>query len=297
MTVTIGADRYWYAMSGDYFFDVQSCESFHTICCSGGNEMSGFGIFVVPVSLMGSKYLNTSFPIVRTIHIDSFGDRETYISPLEALELGGLDIGCLWEHLVTSMVLVLVLDFKYDVDCSENEEVNDYADAMIDEENEIHEAGVEAHLFGLKESDYQFTNIGVSTCKHCPICTIFSMVSWIISGLDFEYDADCSENEKVNDYADVMIDEENEIHEAGLEAHLFDLRESDYQFTNIGVSSEVPDNVSMEKDAFEMDIDVFHTDSRGEGDCPSGRISALNKLKKAFMQGEGDGSKYAFYCG
>nr|GEX98171.1 6-phosphogluconolactonase 2 [Tanacetum cinerariifolium] len=28
---------------GDNFFDAQSCESFHTICCSGGDEMSGFG--------------------------------------------------------------------------------------------------------------------------------------------------------------------------------------------------------------------------------------------------------------
>nr|GEW61252.1 hypothetical protein [Tanacetum cinerariifolium] len=41
--VTIRDDRYWHAMLGDYFFDVQSCESFHTICCSGGDEMSGFG--------------------------------------------------------------------------------------------------------------------------------------------------------------------------------------------------------------------------------------------------------------
>nr|GEY18295.1 hypothetical protein [Tanacetum cinerariifolium] len=43
MTVTIRDGRYWHAMSGDYFFDVQSCESFHTICCSGEDEMSGFG--------------------------------------------------------------------------------------------------------------------------------------------------------------------------------------------------------------------------------------------------------------
>nr|GEV42731.1 hypothetical protein [Tanacetum cinerariifolium] len=43
MNVTIRDDRYWHAMSGDYFFDVQSCESFHTICCFGGDEMSGFG--------------------------------------------------------------------------------------------------------------------------------------------------------------------------------------------------------------------------------------------------------------
>nr|GEW30990.1 retrotransposon protein, putative, Ty3-gypsy subclass [Tanacetum cinerariifolium] len=42
MTVTIRDDRYWHTMSGDYFFDVQSCESFHTICCFGGDEMSGF---------------------------------------------------------------------------------------------------------------------------------------------------------------------------------------------------------------------------------------------------------------
>ncbi|GJT45049.1 hypothetical protein Tco_0953764, partial [Tanacetum coccineum] len=91
---------------------------------------------------------------------------------------------------------------------------------------------------------------------------------------DFEYDADSSENEEANDYAD-----------------------SDYQFTNIGVSSEVSDNVFMEKDGYEIDINDFDTDSGGEGHCPGGRRSALNKLKKAFMQGEGNGSKYGFYCG
>nr|GEW75123.1 hypothetical protein [Tanacetum cinerariifolium] len=42
MTVTIRDDRYWHAMSGDNFFDVQSCESFHTICCSGRDEMCEF---------------------------------------------------------------------------------------------------------------------------------------------------------------------------------------------------------------------------------------------------------------
>nr|GEV45806.1 hypothetical protein [Tanacetum cinerariifolium] len=82
---------------------------------------------------------------------------------------------------------------------------------------------------------------------------------------DSEYDVDFSENEEANNYADVMIDKENEIHEAEVDVHFFGLRESDYQFTNIGLSS--------------------------------GRRSALNKLKRAFMQGEGDGSKYGFYCG
>nr|GEV47907.1 hypothetical protein [Tanacetum cinerariifolium] len=43
MTLTIQDDRYWHAMSGDYFFDVQYCESFYTICCSGRDEMCGFG--------------------------------------------------------------------------------------------------------------------------------------------------------------------------------------------------------------------------------------------------------------
>ncbi|GJY85955.1 transposase, MuDR, MULE transposase domain protein [Tanacetum coccineum] len=105
---------------------------------------------------------------------------------------------------------------------------------------------------------------------------------------DSVYDVDFSENEEASDYADVMIDEENEIHEAEVEVHLFGLRESNYQFTSIGVSSEVPDNVFIEKDGHEMDIDDFDTDSGGEGDCPGGKRSALNKLKKAFMQGEGD---------
>ncbi|GJX92369.1 hypothetical protein Tco_0345695 [Tanacetum coccineum] len=67
---------------------------------------------------------------------------------------------------------------------------------------------------------------------------------------------------------DVMIDEENEIHEAEVEVHLFGLRKSDYQFTNIGVSIEVPDNVFMKKDGYEMDIDDFDTDSCSEGNCP-----------------------------
>nr|GEX77224.1 reverse transcriptase domain-containing protein [Tanacetum cinerariifolium] len=43
MIVTIRDDRYRHAMSGENFFDVQSCESFHTICCSGGDEMCRFG--------------------------------------------------------------------------------------------------------------------------------------------------------------------------------------------------------------------------------------------------------------
>ncbi|GJV85712.1 hypothetical protein Tco_1525610 [Tanacetum coccineum] len=114
---------------------------------------------------------------------------------------------------------------------------------------------------------------------------------------DSEYDVDSSKNEEANYYADVMIDKENEIHKAKVEVHLFGLRESDYQFTNIWVSSEVFDNVFMEKDGYEMDINDFDTDLGGEGHCPGGRRSALNKLKKAFMQGEGDGSKYGFYCG
>nr|GFA75290.1 putative reverse transcriptase domain-containing protein [Tanacetum cinerariifolium] len=42
MSVTIRDDRYWNAMSGDYFFDGQSCESFHTIRCFSRDEMSGF---------------------------------------------------------------------------------------------------------------------------------------------------------------------------------------------------------------------------------------------------------------
>ncbi|GJT97744.1 hypothetical protein Tco_1093262 [Tanacetum coccineum] len=80
---------------------------------------------------------------------------------------------------------------------------------------------------------------------------------------DSEYDANSSKNEEAKDYADVMIDEENEIHEAGIEVHLFGFRE----------------------DGYEMDIDDFDIDSGGKSGCPSGRRSALNKLKKAFMQG------------
>nr|GEX08708.1 hypothetical protein [Tanacetum cinerariifolium] len=103
---------------------------------------------------------------------------------------------------------------------------------------------------------------------------------------DFEYDADSSKDEKANDYVDVMIDEKNEIHEAEVEVHLFGLRESDYQFTNIVVSSEVPTNVFMKKDGYEMDIDDFDTDSGVEGDCLGGRISELTKFKKAFIDQE-----------
>nr|GEW47383.1 hypothetical protein [Tanacetum cinerariifolium] len=96
-----------------------------------------------------------------------------------------------------------------------------------------------------------------------------------IQNHDFEYDADSSEDEEANNYADVMIDEEKELHEAEVEVHLFGLRESDYPFTNIVVSSELPANVFMKNDGYEMDIDDFDTDSGGEGDCPGGRISAL----------------------
>ncbi|GJV30316.1 hypothetical protein Tco_1386764 [Tanacetum coccineum] len=49
---------------------------------------------------------------------------------------------------------------------------------------------------------------------------------------------------------DVMIDEEHEIHEAKVEVYLFGLKESDYQFTTIDVSSQVPDNVVMEEDRY-----------------------------------------------
>nr|GEU93913.1 retrovirus-related Pol polyprotein from transposon TNT 1-94 [Tanacetum cinerariifolium] len=42
MTVMIRDNRYWHAMSGDNFFDVQSYKSFHTICCSGRDEICGF---------------------------------------------------------------------------------------------------------------------------------------------------------------------------------------------------------------------------------------------------------------
>nr|GEY03267.1 hypothetical protein [Tanacetum cinerariifolium] len=43
MTVTNRDDRYWHAMPGDYFFDVQPCKGFHTICLSGRDEMCEFG--------------------------------------------------------------------------------------------------------------------------------------------------------------------------------------------------------------------------------------------------------------
>ncbi|GJS34975.1 hypothetical protein Tco_0533357 [Tanacetum coccineum] len=54
-------------------------------------------------------------------------------------------------------------DCQYDADSRENEEPKDDDDVMIDEEHEIHEAKVEVYLFGLKESDYQFTTIDVSS--------------------------------------------------------------------------------------------------------------------------------------
>nr|GEU74656.1 Gag-Pol polyprotein [Tanacetum cinerariifolium] len=86
--------------------------------------------------------------------------------------------------------------------------------------------------------------------------------------MDFEYDADSSKNKEANDYDEVMIDEENEIHEAEVEVYLFGLRDNGY----------------------EMDIDDFDTDSSGKVDCPGGRRSALNKLRKAYMEVEGIGS-------
>ncbi|GJY24286.1 hypothetical protein Tco_0397944 [Tanacetum coccineum] len=46
-----------------------------------------------------------------------------------------------------------------------------------------------------------------------------------------------------------------------------------------------------------MDIDDFGTNSGGEGDGLCRRRSSLNKLKKAFMQGQLNGNKYALYCG
>ncbi|GKD30244.1 hypothetical protein Tco_1241022 [Tanacetum coccineum] len=96
---------------------------------------------------------------------------------------------------------------------------------------------------------------------------------------DCQYDVDSRENEGCKDDDDVKIDEEHEIHKDEVEFHLFGIKESDYQFTTIGVSSEVADNVFMEEGGYEMD-----TNSGGEGDGPSGRRSALNKLKKAFIK-------------
>nr|GEU38859.1 hypothetical protein [Tanacetum cinerariifolium] len=78
----------------------------------------------------------------------------------------------------------------------------------------------------------------------------------------------------------MMIDEENKIYEAEVEVHLFSLEESDYQFTNIGVSSEVPDNVFMENDRYEMDIDDFDIVSGGEGDFPGGMKMHLISSKR-----------------
>nr|GEU70625.1 hypothetical protein [Tanacetum cinerariifolium] len=43
MTVTIRDDRYWHAMPGDYFFDVQPCKGFCTACLSDRDEMCRFG--------------------------------------------------------------------------------------------------------------------------------------------------------------------------------------------------------------------------------------------------------------
>ncbi|GJT56602.1 hypothetical protein Tco_0991656 [Tanacetum coccineum] len=101
---------------------------------------------------------------------------------------------------------------------------------------------------------------------------------------DCQYDVDSRENEGCKDDDDVKIDEEHEIHKDEVEFYLFGIKESDYQFTTIWVSSEVADNVFMEEGVYEMD-----TNSGGEGDGPSGRRSALNKLKKAFMQVKADG--------
>nr|GEW82724.1 hypothetical protein [Tanacetum cinerariifolium] len=106
---------------------------------------------------------------------------------------------------------------------------------------------------------------------------------------DCHYDADSSKNEGCKDDDDVMIDEELEIHEAKVNVHLFGIKESDYHFTTIWVSSEVPDNVFIEEGVYEIDINDFDTESGGEGDNPSRRRSSLNKLKKDFMQVEADG--------
>ncbi|GJR39830.1 hypothetical protein Tco_1215514 [Tanacetum coccineum] len=82
---------------------------------------------------------------------------------------------------------------------------------------------------------------------------------------DCEYDANSSENDRCRgDDDDVIIDEDHEIDEAEIE---------------------------------KMDIDDFGTESDGEGDGLCRRRSSLNKLKKAFMQGQLDGNKYALYCG
>nr|GEZ00178.1 hypothetical protein [Tanacetum cinerariifolium] len=99
---------------------------------------------------------------------------------------------------------------------------------------------------------------------------------------------------EAKDDDDVMIDEENKIHEAKVEVHLSGLEESDYQFTNIGVSSEVPDNVFMEKDRYEMDINDFNIVSGGEGDFPGGRKKHVISSKRLSGKVKIKGRTYNF---
>nr|GEV58333.1 hypothetical protein [Tanacetum cinerariifolium] len=160
-------------------------------------------------------------------------------------------IGCLWEH------LVIGFDTCSSYKTLIKNEPDDVKHASVKKDNHHgYTTRVDEHF----DNDNSFLENVASIGEDIHN----DFVPW-----DSMYDANSSENEEVNDYANVMMDEENEIHEASVEVHFFGLKESGYQFNNIGVSSEVPDNVFMEKYAFKMDIDVFDTDLGGEGDCPS----------------------------
>ncbi|GKB41009.1 hypothetical protein Tco_0885951 [Tanacetum coccineum] len=96
---------------------------------------------------------------------------------------------------------------------------------------------------------------------------------------------------------DIHSDSDYQDYEVDVQIYLFGLKESNYEFTTIWVSSKVPDNDFMVENGYEVDINDFDNDSGGEGDGPGGRRSTLNKIKKAFMQGEPHGNKYGFYYG
>ncbi|GKA99453.1 hypothetical protein Tco_0827390 [Tanacetum coccineum] len=53
MTITIRDNGYWHAMPGDYFFDVQLCEGFRTICLLGEWNTLIYGIHARSPSIAG----------------------------------------------------------------------------------------------------------------------------------------------------------------------------------------------------------------------------------------------------
>nr|GEZ13178.1 hypothetical protein [Tanacetum cinerariifolium] len=102
--------------------------------------------------------------------------------------------------------------------------------------------------------------------------------------MEAQYDAESSENKGNKNDEDVMVDEENEVYEVEVDVHLFGNNLNNHDFTTIGVSSQVHEQVMLRVDAYVLEGNYFYSNSGCEGYGSCGRRCEINKLKKSFMQ-------------